>query len=92
MLTEIAPGFEEFAVDLSLFNIPEAVQFVAREKELAEMHQLLYEQTTRSTVVLHGLGGIRKTQLAIVYARRYKTKYTAIFWVNSNNQDSLKLS
>jgi hypothetical protein len=33
-----------------------------------------------------------KTQLAITYARRYKEKYTAIFWLNANDEDSLKLS
>ncbi|PQE14735.1 P-loop containing nucleoside triphosphate hydrolase protein [Rutstroemia sp. NJR-2017a BBW] len=33
-----------------------------------------------------------KTQLAITYARRHKEKYTAIFWLNANDEDSLKLS
>jgi hypothetical protein len=56
------------------------------------MHQLLHGHITRSTVVLHGLGGIGKTQLAIAYARRHKAKYTGIFWVNANDQDSLKRS
>ena len=56
------------------------------------MHQLLHGHNTRSTVVLHGLGGIGKTQLAVEYTRRHKEKYTAIFWLNANDQDSLKLS
>ena len=92
MLTKTGAEFEQFAVSLSLSTIPEPAQFVGREKELAEMHQLLYGCATRSVVVLHGLGGIGKTQLAIAYARRHKAKYTAIFWVNANDQDSLKLS
>ncbi|KAL6242969.1 hypothetical protein RBB50_010069 [Rhinocladiella similis] len=46
----------------------------------------------RSAVVLHGLGGIGKTQLAIKYATQHKEKYTAIFWLNANNKDSLELS
>ncbi|KAK6609661.1 NB-ARC and TPR domain protein [Botrytis cinerea] len=33
-----------------------------------------------------------KTQLAITYAKRHKEKYTAIFWLNANDEDSLKLS
>jgi hypothetical protein len=33
-----------------------------------------------------------KTQLAITYARRHKEKYTAIFWLNANSEDSLRLS
>lgn len=56
------------------------------------MHELLYSHNNRTCVVLHGLGGIGKTQLAIEYIRRHKEKYTAIFWLNANDQDSLKLS
>jgi hypothetical protein len=56
------------------------------------MHQLLHGHSIRSTVVLHGLGGIGKTQLALAYARGHKEKYTAIFWLNANDEDSLKVS
>ena len=56
------------------------------------MHRLLYGHSSRSTVVLYGLGGIGKTQLAIAYAKKHKGNYTAIFWVNANDEDSLKLS
>lgn len=56
------------------------------------MHQQLYGHTTRSIVVLHGLGGIGKTQLAIAYAEKHKEKYTAIFWLNANDEDSLRQS
>jgi ATP/maltotriose-dependent transcriptional regulator MalT len=56
------------------------------------MHQLLYGQSTRSIAVLHGFGGIGKTQLAIQYWKRHKDEYTAIFWINANDQVSLKQS
>ena len=72
--------------------MPEAAKFVARERELTEMHKLLYRHNTQSTVVLHGLGGMGKTQLAIEYVRNHKKKYTAIFWLNANDEDSLRLS
>ncbi|CCD42629.1 hypothetical protein BofuT4_P074310.1 [Botrytis cinerea T4] len=84
--------FEQFAIGLNHASFPEATQFVAREKELSEMHKLLQNHSSRSCVTLHGLGGIGKTRLAITYARRHKEKYTAIFWLNANNEDSLKLS
>lgn len=84
--------FEQFAVGLNLASFPDATQFVAREKELSEMHELLQDHSSRSCVILYGLGGIGKTQIAITYARRHKEKHTAIFWLNTNNEDSLKLS
>jgi Cdc6-like AAA superfamily ATPase len=91
-LTNTGVDFEQFAVGLDLVSFPEATQFVAREKELSEMHELLQDHSSRSCVILYGLGGIGKTQLAITYARRQKEKYTAVFWLNANNDDSLKLS
>ncbi|KAF2732125.1 HET-domain-containing protein, partial [Polyplosphaeria fusca] len=84
--------FEQYAVKLNLRSFPEAAQFVAREEELSEMHELLYDYSSRAAVVLHGLGGIGKTQLAMEYIRRHKEKYTAIFWLNANDEDSLQLS
>jgi hypothetical protein len=65
---------------------------VAREEELAEMHRKLNSDGSRSTVVLHGLGGIGKTQLTVAYTKRYKDSYSAIFWLNIKDEDSLKQS
>ena len=92
VLIEVGAEFERFTVNLSLLAIPERVQFVGREKEIVEMHRLLHGHTARSIVVLHGLGGIGKTQLAIEYAIGHKDKYTAMFWMNAKDEDSLKLS
>jgi hypothetical protein len=91
-LTSTGVDFEQFAVELNLASLPEPAQFVAREKELLKMHELLHVHNSRSAVVLHGLGGIGKTQLATEYIRRHKEKYTAIFWLNANDEDSLRLS
>jgi NB-ARC domain len=65
---------------------------VAREDELTEIHKTLCGDGTRRTVVLRGLGGIGKTQLTIAYAKRHKDKYSAIFWLNIKDEDSLKQS
>src|SRR5947199_10416864 len=72
ILTSVGTEFEQFAVGLNLSTIPEAAQFVARQTELTEMYRLLHGHKTRSAVVLHGLGGIGKTQLAIEYISRHK--------------------
>jgi len=65
---------------------------VAREDELREIHKALSGDGSRHIVVLHGLGGIGKTQLAIAYAKRHKDNYSAIFWLNIKDEDSLKQS
>jgi hypothetical protein len=65
---------------------------VAREDELRDIHEALRGDGSRRTVVLHGLGGIGKTQLAIAYAKRHKENYSAIFWLNIKDEDSLKQS
>jgi hypothetical protein len=91
-LTSIGADFEQFVVGLNLASFPDATQFVAREKELSKMHKLLQDHSSRSCVVLYSLGGMGKTQLAITYARRHKEKYIAIFWLNANDEDLLRLS
>jgi hypothetical protein len=67
-------------------------KFVAREKELDEIHTTFNGDGSRRTVVLHGLGGIGKTQLAIAYARRHKDSYSAIFWLNIRDETAVKQS
>lgn len=56
------------------------------------MFQILEGYNNRTTVVLHGLGGIGKTQLAVEYINRHKGRHTAIFWFNANDENSLKSS
>ena len=65
---------------------------MAREKELAEIHTTLSGNGSRRIAVLHGLGGMGKTQLAVAYAKRYRDSYSAIFWLNIKDKDSLKRS
>ncbi|RYP25684.1 hypothetical protein DL766_006952 [Monosporascus sp. MC13-8B] len=88
------PGIqhEDFSVTFSLSGVPEIEHFVAREQELAEMRETLNSDGSRRVVVLHGLGGIGKTQLAIAYAKRHKGSYSAMFWLNIKDENSLKQS
>lgn len=43
-------------------------------------------------MILHGLGGIGKTQLSAAYAKRHKESYSAVFWLNITDEDTLKQS
>jgi AAA ATPase domain len=91
-LTRIGTKREDFSIAFSLSNVSEIEQFVAREEELAEIHGMLRSDGSRRIVVLHGLGGIGKTQLTVAYAKRYKDNYSAVFWLNIKDEDSLKQS
>ena len=92
LLTGIGIKHKDFSIVFSLSNVSEIEHFVAREGELAEMHRILSGDGSRRTVVLHGLGGIGKTQLTIAYAKRHKDNYPAIFWLNIKDEDALKQS
>ncbi len=66
--------------------------FVGRDKELAELHKILTnkpksESTRLAPVGLTGMGGIGKTQLAVVYAHKQKLFWTGgVFWINAANR------
>ena len=92
LLTTVGLKHEDFSVAFSLSEFSGIEHFVAREEELAEIHRTLSSDVSRRTVILHGLGGIGKTQLSIEYAKRQKDNYSAIFWLNIKDEDSLKQS
>jgi hypothetical protein len=92
ILTGIGIKRDDFSVSFSLSDVPEIEQFVAREEELTEIHRMLRGDGSRRTVVLHGLGGVGKTQLTIAYAKRHKDNYSAVFWLNIKDEDSLRQS
>jgi tetratricopeptide (TPR) repeat protein len=58
--------------------------------EIAQITEHVQANDRQKTVVLHGLGGMGKTQLALTYARQYKGTYSAVFWLNSKDVDTLK--
>ncbi|KAK2608781.1 hypothetical protein QQS21_002638 [Conoideocrella luteorostrata] len=79
----------DFSITFSLFKVPEIQYFVAREKEISEVRELLRTDGSRRAVTLQGLGGIGKTQLAVEYAKRYRDEYSAIFWFNIKDKASI---
>src|SRR5215470_19147399 len=69
--------------------------FTGREDILSQLHRTLH---TENTVALShpqgisGLGGIGKTQTALEYAYRYRTDYSAVFWVRADSTTALTSS
>lgn len=71
-------------------EVTETQHFVGRTSELDQIHKALRSNGDRRTVILQGLGGIGKTQLAIMYAKRFRDAYSAVLWLNIKNHDSVK--
>ncbi|KAL7272362.1 hypothetical protein RUND412_004843 [Rhizina undulata] len=87
----IREDFEEFEVPVKL-PFPQNPNFCGRDDILEEMHKALDpcpntrgSNPKRKTVVLYGMGGVRKSQIALEYAYRFRHCYTSIFWIDADN-------
>ena len=70
-------------------------EYVDRPTEMAKLKGALLtqRQSCRQKVfILHGLGGIGKTQLAVEFARLYHRRFSSVFWLDWRSEDSLKRS
>ena len=66
---------------------------MGRKDELTKLREAFQGSGfQRKIVILHGLGGIGKTQLAVTFLKERRDVYSAIFWLNGNNEDTLKQS
>ena len=70
-------------------------KFVERPVEMADLGHTLFPQgqsCRQKIFVLHGLGGIGKTQLAVEFARLHHRRFSSVFWLDGRSEDSLKRS
>ncbi|KAK1774869.1 hypothetical protein QBC45DRAFT_360957 [Copromyces sp. CBS 386.78] len=85
-----------YRVKFSLQGMPTSNKFVPRPSDITDIEKSLlpYHRKTQgcNVFVLHGLGGIGKTQLAVNFARHYQAAFSAIFWLDGTSEDSLKQS
>ena len=70
-------------------DLPQTSSFIGREKELADIDQKLHNDSLKHIVVLHGLSGIGKTQLAARYVMEHRSEYTAVFWLDASDPRTL---
>ncbi|KAK4553261.1 hypothetical protein LTR86_009561 [Recurvomyces mirabilis] len=93
MTAQKGPRHGNFSIPFGDRQMKGVEKLVGRAKELDTMHlQLVGNRTRRNTVILSGLGGIGKTQLAVAYAKRHKESYSAVFWSNMRDEASAKQS
>lgn len=80
-----------FDVALDLTAVPMVENFLGRQDELDQLWQYLRptDSQSRKVAILHGLGGIGKSQLATRFARDHQHNFTAIFWLSGKNRGTL---
>ncbi|CAI7595833.1 unnamed protein product [Penicillium palitans] len=87
----LADSVHRFNIPLDLTAVPVIETFVGRQDELDNLWQYLQptNSPSRKVAILHGLGGMGKTQLAIRFARDHKDDFTAVFWLSGKDRDTL---
>jgi hypothetical protein len=80
-------------VDFHLKGVPTVGKFVQRDAAMLELEQLLVQKKAtmsgRKPVVIHGLGGRGKSQLAIEYAQSHHDASSSVFWIDGAPKTSL---
>jgi hypothetical protein len=88
--------FGAYRTTFSLEGVPKARQFVDRPAEMSALERVLLPRPGQSrrqkTYILHGLGGMGKTQLAVEFARRHHGRFSAVFWLDGRSEETLKRS
>jgi hypothetical protein len=65
--------------------------FIGRSEDLKQIHSKISPNAVRESgeqqsIVLHGLAGMGKTQVALQYAHLYKDEHDACFWITCENR------
>jgi DNA-binding SARP family transcriptional activator len=70
---------------------PRNPSFTARTQLLADIDSLAQARGTDAPrlIVLHGLGGVGKTQTALEFAHRHRSHYTVTWWVPAEHDSTI---
>jgi Mrp family chromosome partitioning ATPase len=67
-------------------------EFIDRAEDMEALERVLLPRAPpnrRQILILHGMGGIGKTQLAVEFARKHETSYSSVFFIDADSKDSL---
>ncbi|KAB8231567.1 Pfs, NB-ARC and TPR domain protein [Aspergillus alliaceus] len=80
-----------FRVPFDLTAVPVIENFLGRQDELQRLWHYLrpVNPQLRKVAILHGPGGMGKTQLAVRFARDHKNDFTTIFWLSGKDRGTL---
>lgn len=72
--------------------LPRNMNFVGRDQIFQDIHTAVTSPRSQGSdcikCIVHGMGGIGKTQVILEYAYRYRETFSSIFWVRANSYDS----
>ncbi|KAI9927541.1 hypothetical protein MW887_003159 [Aspergillus wentii] len=90
--SRVQKAMGDFDVRFSTIDIPRIPYFVGREQELVDIPKMLQDESSDGTVVLQGLPGIGKTQLAVAYILQHRHEYSGVFWLDATDPTTLESS
>ncbi|XP_065652779.1 uncharacterized protein LOC136080099 [Hydra vulgaris] len=70
----------------SIYGVKPLENFFLRKKELFKIHKYfidLHKNPKKCPLVLHGMSGVGKTQIARQYCERYHNSYENIVWIDA---------
>lgn len=73
--------------ELNYSNNP---NFTGREHLLDRLDEEIRSQSSK-IIILHGMGGIGKTQIALQYVHRHYGEFGAVFWVDVTSEETATL-
>ena len=78
-----------FAIPFRLTNLPRNSGFIGREYLLESLkREIDHGNNTLNIIVLYGIGGMGKTQLALEYVYQSNKDYTSVFWINAASEET----
>jgi hypothetical protein len=87
-----APG--EYSIPLHLKGVPATDYFVARKQDMQHLADFFASpsqspQRQQRVFIVHGLGGIGKTQLCAEFVKTHAEWFSAVLWLDGPSKDSL---
>nr|POF13611.1 vegetative incompatibility protein het-e-1 [Quercus suber] len=94
---KLIPGIKQdkYRIQFSRRGIPFTNFFVPREvdmQHLKSFFQSAMAAQRQRVFVMHGMGGMGKTQLCAEFARRQQEQFSAVFWLDGSSRAALKRS
>ena len=93
----LAPPVVSYSLGVNLGKAPQidADAFIGRRRELEQLQELLPPKKhphRQCVVCVSGMGGVGKTQLGLAHVRECGQEYSTVFWVNAQDETSLRQS